>query len=258
MTWNTPSGARVLARAEANLFANAVVMILAEYKEFWPQSGLNYGERLTWGPFEQLTDPQKMAVLEEVAEALLTETPVPVQKSTAENAIYYVFRWIVEQFKSEIIEIGEQEKIWGQDVLDALGRCGRDPDTPGGGAEGMDRDDSEEEDPEEAPDPPEGGADGMDCDDLEEEDPEEAAFNAAHDPYIGCRDVKKWEDALEEIADRILWDRDWELTTEIASNPGWMAYCDIHPDYFNYSVPTHKCRGAGDRLAVLCSRHITA
>eukprot|EP00884_Botryococcus_braunii_P013267 jgi/Botrbrau1/21941/Bobra.0249s0064.1 len=232
MTWNTPSGARVLGRAEANLFANAVVTILVEYKEM-PENGMNYGERLTWGPFELLTDPQKVAVLEEVTEALLTETPIPVQKATAENAIYYVFRWIAEQFESEIIEVGEQEKIWGQDVLDALGRCGRDPETPGGGADDMDSDDSEEEDSEEA-------------------------FNAAHDPYIGCGDVKKWEDAIEELADRILWDRDWELKKEIAGNPGLMAFCDIHPDYFNYSVPTRKCRGAGDRLAVLCSRHIKA
>jgi hypothetical protein len=253
MTWNTRSGARVLGRAEAYLFATAVGMILDLYKEM-PEEGLNYGERVTYGPFEQLTGPQKVAVLEEVAEALLTETPVPVQKSIPENAIYYVYRWIFQQIESDV---DVQEEIWGQDVLDALGRCGRDPNTPGGGADGMDRDNLEEEDPEEVPEPPGGGAEGMDRDDSEEEDPDEA-FNAAHDPYIGCGDVKKWEDAVEELADRILWDRDWELKKEIASNPGWMAYCDIHPDYFNYSVPTRKCRGAGDRLLALCSRHYRA
>ncbi|KAJ3295000.1 hypothetical protein HK104_003111 [Borealophlyctis nickersoniae] len=31
------------------------------------------------------------------------------------------------------------------------------------------------------------------------------------DATVGCQDESKWEAAIEEIADRILWDRDWEM-----------------------------------------------
>jgi hypothetical protein len=92
-----------------------------------PNEGLNYGFPITEGPFERLTTPQKLTVLEEVAEALLTETPVPQLVSLNENAIYYVFRWINQEF--DVVEDGEES--WGQLVLDALGSWGRDD-----GAEG--------------------------------------------------------------------------------------------------------------------------
>eukprot|EP00884_Botryococcus_braunii_P013266 jgi/Botrbrau1/21940/Bobra.0249s0063.1 len=220
MTWKTPLGERVLNKAEAQLFANAVGVILDYYKS-WPAGGLNWGRPVTEGPFEELPTPQKLAVLEEVAEALLTETPVPAHSSITENAIYYVYRWILEQIESDVTE---QEEIWGQDVLDALGRCGRDPDTREEGAEGMDRDDSEDED-------------------------------SKYDPYIGCRDVEKWEAAIEELADRILWDRDWELGEYVAQSSGMMDFMKIDPNYFSYVVPTDKCRGAADRLEALCRLH---
>jgi hypothetical protein len=222
MTWKTPLGERVLNKAEAQLFANAVAVILDFYQS-WPEGGLNWGRPVTEGPFEQLTAPQKVAVLEEVAEALLTETPVPPHSSITENAIYYVYRWILEQMESDV---EEQEEIWGQEVLDALGRSGRDPATRGGGAEGMDGDDSEDED-------------------------------SKYDPYIGCRDVEKWEAAIEELADRILWDRDWELGEYVAQSSEVKDFMHIDQNYFSYSVPNHKCRGAADRLAALCRRHST-
>lgn len=43
-----------------------------------------------------------------------------------------------------------------------------------------------------------------------EEDEEEEADKDFW-PYMGCRNEEKWNDAIEFLADCILWDRDWEM-----------------------------------------------
>ncbi len=50
-------------------------------------------------PFERLKRNEKYAVLEEVTRALLSETPTcPKLTAINESAIYYVYRWLAEQF----------------------------------------------------------------------------------------------------------------------------------------------------------------
>eukprot|EP00884_Botryococcus_braunii_P013263 jgi/Botrbrau1/21938/Bobra.0249s0061.1 len=206
MTWRTPRGNRVLNPAEAKLFARAVCCILDRYDDE-PSEGLNYGFPITEGPFERLTTPQKLTVLEEVAEALLTETPVPQLFSLNENAIYYVFRWINQEF--DVVEDGEES--WGQLVLDALGSWGRD-------------------------------------------DAGEGSGEAGRDPFIGCGDPTRWDRALDQIADRILWDRDFEMAEEASSfPPELLAEAQIRADYFAVRQVCARS-GAADRLQGLCSR----
>jgi hypothetical protein len=204
MTWHTPGGDRVLNPAEAKLFATAVANLVEQYQEN-PRDGLNYGYPLTHGPFERLTTPQKLTILEEVVEALLTETPAPPPLvAVTEQAIYYVFCWICQQF--DIVEDGEE--FWGQMVLDALGRSGS------ASAQEV--------------------AEGKEA------------------PFIGCGDPEEWECAIEEVADRILWDRDWEMEEDKLS-PTVMALARIEEGYFSRRQVSAR-RGAAQRLLALCSR----
>jgi hypothetical protein len=220
MTWRTSCGTRILDPAEAKLFAEAVAVMVEMYKD-WPEDGLNHGDPLTVGPFERLTSEQKLTVLEEVAEALLTETPLPPLRVVTENAIYYVFCYISAQFGRPC---SQGEFVWGQLVLDALGRTG-------------------------SPCSEEGSGSDDDDDDFEEEEDEDT------DPYIGCLDPKKWENAIEELADRILWDRDFELEDEVGGPipSQTMAAMDIQEGYLSSGRVTPR-QGAADRLEALVLR----
>lgn len=219
VTWHTPRGERVLNPAEAKLFASAVATMLDEYK-FNGSEGLNWGVRLTFGPFEDLTSPQKVAILERVTQALITETPVPRINAVHANAIYYVYCWIKKLF--DIIKVGEE--VWGQMVLDALGRSGhrKSKQDLDGSNEGESSD-----------------GNGEDCDEK---------FLG---PFIGCHNSQKWEGAVEELSDRILFDHDFDFAHLAPLPPGWMAFMDIDEDYFTKPEIGH-CRGAGDRLLAFC------
>jgi hypothetical protein len=229
MTWRTSCGTRVLDPKEATLFCEALGVMLELYRQS-PREGLNYGYPLTEGPFERLTSAQKLTVLEEVAEALLTETPVPPLRAVTEQAIYYVFCYIHLQFDCLL----QGEFVWGQMVLDALGRTGlpRPAERSRSSSNESDGDD--------------------DDDDFEEEEEDEEEYR---DPFIGCLDREKWEDAIEELADRILWDRDFELEDRVGGPiPSLiMESMNIHEDYFSQRRVTAR-RGALDRLEALVWR----
>ncbi|KAJ3286402.1 hypothetical protein HK104_009055 [Borealophlyctis nickersoniae] len=52
---------------------------------------------------------------------------------------------------------------------------------------------------------------------------------------MGCLDESKWESAIEEIADRILWDRDWEMEDMFPYGAAILFIMDfvrIDKDYF--------------------------
>lgn len=135
MTWNTSQGKRVLGPVEGRLFADCLgtMMDMAEDGIDAGSRKLNFGLPLVVGPFQRLTEPQKYAVLEDVTTALLTPTPsVPRLSAVNESAIYYVFRWLYQQFDD--LEAGEE--IWGEQILAALTEIGAlpedevDPDEP--------------------------------------------------------------------------------------------------------------------------------
>jgi hypothetical protein len=192
-----------------------------------PGEGLNYGAPLTVGPFERLTTPQKLTVLEKVAEALLTKSPVPPLQAVTENAIYYAFRFLHELFDCLV----QGEDIWGQMVLDSLGRTG------------LPR-------PAERSRSSSNDSDNNDDDDVEEEEVEEE--EEYRDPYIGCLDREKWENAIEELADRILWDRDFELEDHVGGPIAleMMASAHIQQNYFSRRRVNPR-RGAAARLEAL-------
>ncbi|KXZ43403.1 hypothetical protein GPECTOR_91g557 [Gonium pectorale] len=74
-------------------------------------------------------------------------------------------------------------------------------------------------------------------------------------PSMGCLDRSRWRDALESLADRILWDRDWELEAELGAgaHQAVMERLDIEEDYYApFTAPA--ARGAKDRLYDMARR----
>lgn len=68
-----------------------------------------------------------------------------------------------------------------------------------------------------------------------------------------CFDKQVWIDALEALADRILWDRDFELYNQILSAPGLLSNMRISPTYYSRTQFPNS-RGAKHRLYVLANR----
>lgn len=65
--------------------------------------GMNDNNPLVFGPFEDLTPAHKYTVMEEVAHALLYNTPVaPELTAVNESAIYYMYRWLSTQFQMDV------------------------------------------------------------------------------------------------------------------------------------------------------------
>lgn len=153
MTWRLPGRLEAtLTDADAKLFASALAYILDIFSPYDEDDRYGICAPITTGPFERLTTFQQLTVLEDVTMALLTETPVPKLTAVNENAIYWVFRQIAAVFYDEA-EMGEV--MFGELVLAALGRTGKDPK--------------------------ESSADGDEEEDEEEGDPDS-------DPYMGCLD----------------------------------------------------------------------
>ena len=68
------------------------------------------------------------------------------------------------------------------------------------------------------------------------EDEEKGDGEDDYFPTLDCYDMEKWDSAIEWIADRILWDRDWEMASQFPAIKGnfspLMRYMSIQPDYF--------------------------
>lgn len=215
----------MLNPAEAKLFAKGVCLLLDSYRDGLENT--QDGWHLTTGPFESLTEEQKFTVLEEVTLALLTETPVPEHTAVREHAVYYIYRFLANDFADDVA-LGEA--WYGQDILDVLGRSGKAP--------------------EETEEDGRGKKKILKTTHKGSEEQDEEAWeneNAEFDPYMGCLDADKWSNALEEIADRILWDRDFEMGFV---SPGMMGVLHIQPNYFKGKVVASP--GAEDRLYALC------
>ena len=121
MPWNTSKGKRCLEGAEARLFAIAIPTIIDFFNDDELNSGLHWGCPLIEGRFELLHPSEQFAVLENVANSLLTQNSpeVPALDEYNEGAIYYVYKWLMEQFDD--VEIGVE--VWGEHVIAAYDEC---------------------------------------------------------------------------------------------------------------------------------------
>lgn len=168
---------------------------------------LNFGCPLIHGRFESLSATNKFAVLEEVAESLLTNNSavVPEQDEYNEGAIYYVYCWLKSQFD----EVDAGRDIWGDYIIAAYDEC-------------------------------------FPADEAEDEETDVPRVS------MDCEDESVWMDALEMLADRILWDRDFELYDTAA--PSMLGFMRISSVYFTRPPHFPNARGAKDRVYALTMR----
>lgn len=216
MPWNTSKGKRCLEGAEARLFAIAIPTIIDFFNDDEHISRLNWGCPLIEGRFELLHPSEQFAVLENVANSLLTQNSpeAPALDEYNEGAIYYVYKWLMEQFDD--VEIGVE--VWGEHVIAAYDECF----------------------------PPRV---------IEDTDETEDIYERVN---MKCKKKRVWEQALEELSDMILWDRDFEdysLFSESGAVADMiLARADISEQYFHSPKKYKNSPGAKERLYRLTSR----
>lgn len=228
--WNTPEGDRRLTGAEAELVRRALAIMVDQLSD-----SLRYGagEDELWDSgvtmYDELTPTQQLAVIKQVAEHLLRETPDTLELTAVnEAAAYAIFATVASQIEIEIDmakdpladnmesdpEFGfgpEWRTFWRQRVVDACRET----------------------------------FDEVQSGDEEAGEPFEL-------PAGECDDMAEWSEWIERLADRILWDRDFEmgdsfLDTDPAKAALMKQVMGIESDYY-ISVADEPCEEETDAL----------
>lgn len=175
--WRTPEGNRTLRGPEARLVSGALAMMVDDLTAVFDgclESPADYGIEA----FDELSASARLALIHQVARHLLTPTPDTLPLSAATEAVVgAVFCQIRDSVELEV-ELsrsapGAAGTRWRQEVLAAA-----------------------QQDP--APE------------DLGRYDylPDVETLDL---PDVSCTDMAEWELLIDSLADRILWDRDYEL-----------------------------------------------
>ncbi|QDV41543.1 hypothetical protein Enr13x_13860 [Stieleria neptunia] len=209
MTWHTPSGDRFLVGEEAELVRDSLatmVQELASCRETEEQPW-EYGVTL----FDELTWQQQLAVLDLLATNLLQETDQTLELSGInEAAVAAVYQNIVQQIELEIelhpVSPEAYRCRWRQAALDAF---------------------LENEDDEVL---------------LQEEVSQDADRESVFDLDVESLEVDRWSGLVEMLADRVLWDRDFEMVNVMIDAPperaaAMRAALGIHSGYYTAIAP---------------------
>lgn len=190
MTWQTPGGNRAFGGSEAELVRDVLAAIVDRIS-----GNLRYGAeepvfQFYVALFDSLTPTEQVSVVKEVAEHLLSETATTLELTAInESAVYLIFQTLAAEI---LVEIDTEDQplpdgcdpewkvYWRTRTLAAYREC---------------------------------FADDLDDDTFSEEagsdEDSESSWLIPHSPF--CRNVKQWEFITESLADRILWDRDFEM-----------------------------------------------
>jgi hypothetical protein len=166
--WQTPEGTRILRDLEAAL-ARRGLETACDLIEL----GIEADDPWKFGiaQFDSLTPGQQLALLADVARALLyTRVRPPIKTATNEAGVYAIFRSLETAVQFEIDGVQCHDKSTRQLICEFLATKGSI-----NGKEAFNEDD-----------------------------------DAEVDPTPECDDISEWEFQIDCIADRILWDRDWE------------------------------------------------
>ena len=176
MTWNTNLGKRVLEGAEAKFYLHilqAAVEFSQEAVEF-DEVEVITGDRI----FDSASFEQRVVLWHLCLEALLKpEVPVPPLTNVLEAAAYFPFAWLTQRVEDEIAFADCAEKdndpfYWRRLIWETLNALGMLKVL-------------------------------------------EAEFEGEEDILpieVDCEDSLEWENCIDELADRIFWDRDWQVT----------------------------------------------
>ena len=179
--WHTSEGDRVLEGAEAALFKAGVISIVEQIKDEANYSGFGY----SIGLFNELTWSQRLAVIQTVTTSLLNSNEsAPRLSAVNEAAIAAVFEHISYQIDVEIDD-EPAGNGWRQLLLDACNEA--------------------------------FGVINFDADEANNENQEEESQTIPSSASCERRDL--WHPLVQSLADRILWDRDFEMMDEFLDEP---------------------------------------
>mmetsp|Transcript_17109 Transcript_17109/g.30096 ORF Transcript_17109/g.30096 Transcript_17109/m.30096 type:complete len:379 (+) Transcript_17109:97-1233(+) len=229
MTWETPTGPRVLTTEEIKLLAFAAEeSVNTIYRaEFQEGSKPLYDEKqsLTFGPFETLEDSIKHALMKSVLENLFTETPCcPRLTAHRESCIYFLFAYLKKVFENDVHSGEERWGLMIEQALDATAHL--QPDEKNARlAEGQMQDggndylsESDDDDDDESK---EGDSASLEHKTNEGANSKNQNMQSHRKAWsivqIGCHDNQKWTTALDILADNILWDREFEQFGEFSA-----------------------------------------
>lgn len=187
--WNTPEGDRRLTGSEAELVRRALAIMIdqlsdnlrwgADDDELW-DSGVSM--------YDELTANQQLTVINQVAQHLLHETPDTLELTAVnEAAAYAIFATVISQVEIEI----DMARDPLADDVEFDQECGYGPQWRTHWRRQIVEACRETIAPLDGPAP-----------------------NACEPftlPEAECEDIAVWSELIERLADRILWDRDFEM-----------------------------------------------
>jgi hypothetical protein len=187
--WHTSRGDRTLVGPEAALVAAAIESMLDELTlelEEDLESDQNWRHAYGIAAFDELTSAQRLAMVRDVARYLLTPTPtVCPLTATAEATVAAIFTEICDSVGIEIdlatdedME-GEPRFLFWRSMIHAAATSGILETAE--------------------------VTDGDDLKGLDETTEQDSL------PKIDCNDREWWFDVVNQLADTILWDRDFEM-----------------------------------------------
>ena len=216
MTWQTPDGDRWLMGAEAELFRESLGTAIDWIAESIALDRSDWTWDFKVDLFDALTPTQQLALANRIAVYLLTPTDESLELTAInEAAVYAVFQNVSTQIEIEIDTEDEDEArfdeefafYWRQLTLNTFHAC---------------FDDDEEDEAL-----------------FEGEDPE-AEWMTPQSKF--SRNIEQWRSLVESLADRILWDRDFEmagsfLDMEPAKATALKEMLGIESDHFSSIAP---------------------
>lgn len=215
MTWQTSEGDRWLSGAEATLVRETLAFMIDQIS-----GNIEFGdEERLWdlevALFDELTGTQQLVIAKIVAEHLLTKTARTLELTSINEAtVYAIFRTLAAQIEEEVDTENDESEIdywryyWRRLTLNAFKECF-----------------------------PYDDADG-----FEDDDPEDPWMNPQS---ITSRNIPQWDSLTESLADRILWDRDFEMAGSfLDDDPAKAALMKqmmgISADYYSDIAPDLK------------------
>lgn len=200
MTWRTPDGNRWLEDAEAIVVREAVVALVQRIKDNIDRTENEATWRFEIDLFDSLTPTQQLALTKTIAEHLLTETPTLLElNATHEAGVFAIYRTLALELEAEIHSEFAGHDFAGHNFASEFESEPSDSQ-PGRIAHWRKLalaayDECYPEDADEEYDT------GFDCVWMTPQS-------------VWSTSVLQWEVVAEGLADRILWDRDFEMASE--------------------------------------------
>lgn len=212
MTWETSQGDRYLTGCEAIVVRRTLTMMV---DRLTTNVSMKKDERWDFGVqlFDELTTSQQLLVLQLVVKHLLTVTNETLELNAVnEAAVYSIFTTMGDQIDNEVDDerlgfVDEEDMFyWRSLTLAAFRECFAD--------------DEEHEV----------------CD---EDDPEAEWMTPISEK---SRNIEQWRSLIEDLADQILWDRDFEMAGMFMDSDPAMAAAlkqaiGVENDYYSDAAP---------------------